>query len=153
MLSVHDGGGHVRGGRDVIARSTVEGVAADEHWIVFPCASETVKVGFDIQVWDGPPPPDAEQGFEHEYLFTVAFPEGQLTVLQGTEGPATQVELPSPGRWRVRVRSRNHHAVMREAARIEQQACDEDWDLDREGEVLARLDGKERYALDLWPAL
>ncbi|MFW5421033.1 hypothetical protein J0910_30925 [Nocardiopsis sp. CNT-189] len=153
MVSVHGGSGHIHGDHEVITRSTTDGVAADAHWIVFQCGNTTVKVGFDITVWQtGPPPADGEN-FDQEHLFTVRFPEGELVVDQGTRGVAAMISLPHKGTWLVRVRSRNHRAVMREAARIEQQACDEDWDLDREGEVLARLDGKERYALDLWPAL
>ncbi|KIH98064.1 hypothetical protein LP52_15275 [Streptomonospora alba] len=151
MLSLHGGSGYRDGSSAVIKRSISAGAAADEHWMVLQCGNATVKVRIDVTVWSTQPSGEPGNGAEQEHSFTVAFPEGVLYVDQGTIGIAAEIPLPRAGSYHLRVQGWNHHAVMREAQDIELQAADEDWDLDRMGEELEKLDGKERYAVDLWP--
>lgn len=152
MVSVHGGNGAAHGSEDVISQAVLDRAAADRHWIVIPCGNSTVRVGFDIRIWGAEPPSGDEAGFDREYRFTVGFPEGELVVDQGTMGTAGQIDLPQAGTYHVRLRSWNQDLVMREAEAIEDQADDEDWDIYYQREMLERLDGKEHYALDLWPA-
>ncbi|WP_157036436.1 hypothetical protein [Streptomonospora alba] len=151
MISIHGGSGYLYGSNAVIRRSTREGAAADEHWIVARCANDTVKVRFDIAVWWQQPPGADTDEAEQEHMLAVGFPEQVLYIDQGTKGMAAEISLPRAGAYAVRLRGWNHHVVMHEAEDIEQRADAEDWDLDRMGEELDKLDGKERYAVDLWP--
>ncbi|WP_152520833.1 hypothetical protein [Nocardiopsis halophila] len=156
MVSVHDGGGPDRGTHGAISRSTTDGAGGDEHWIVIACGNSTVGVGFDIRIRSTEPPFEErgeDAGFDREHRFTVRFFEAELVVDQGTMGSAAQIPLPCQGSYGVRVRSWNQDTVMREGEAIDMQASEEDWDLDFQREMHERLDGKEHYALDLWPVV
>jgi len=132
-------------------------VKATRHRVYLQAAQPSADISVRIQLWTGPPDTQPTEEWSEPLDVSAAFPQGKLMLenisygaVALSPGDLTQLRLPGgPGRYNVRVRSRNREAALLRVQEIWEQTRNTPTRL----EHYYAVNGFEQYLAQVWKSV